>query len=72
MHSRRIRRRAAGLFMLCVLAALAFAGLAVWGRELTPIAAAVALVLAMGLWAGAIFVHDALREARWNAGHRVW
>ncbi|AMO22883.1 hypothetical protein GCM10027034_33750 [Ramlibacter solisilvae] len=71
MHSHRYYHLALALLLLCALAALVLAGITVMGMELTAGVAAGAFVVAGVLFAAMAFVHDALRTARWDAGHRL-
>ena len=71
MHPLRYRRLSLALLVLCSLAAVLMAGVVAWGMHLTLTAALSALVLSALIFAAMLFVHDALRAARWNAGHRL-
>jgi hypothetical protein len=68
MHPRHL---AIALFVLCSLAALLLAGLVAWTLKLTLGAALAALAVSALLFGGIAYLHDALRAARWDAGHRL-
>lgn len=71
MHPSRHRHLAFALLVLSTLAAMLLASVVAAGMQLTPAVAGGALALAVVLFAAMAFVHDALRAARWNAGHRL-
>jgi heme/copper-type cytochrome/quinol oxidase subunit 4 len=71
MHSHRYYHLALALLLLCTLAALVLASVTALGMHLTPVIAIGALAVAGALFAAMVFVHDALRAARWDAGHRL-
>ena len=71
MHSRRQSQLALTLFALWTLAAFVLGGVVALGMLLTPVAALAALGISALLVGGITYVHRALREARWNAGHRL-
>jgi hypothetical protein len=71
MHSHRYYHLALALLLWCVLAALVLAGVTALGMQLTPAVALGALVVAGALCVTMVFVHDVLRTARWDAGHRL-
>ena len=71
MHSHRYYHLALALLVLCAVAAAVMAGVVAWGMQLTMAAALGAVLITAALFAGMAFVHDALRAARWNAGHRL-
>jgi hypothetical protein len=71
MHSHRYYHLALTLLLLCALAALVLAGVTALGMDLTPALAIGALAVAGVLFAAMVVVHDALRAARWDAGHRL-
>ena len=62
------RHLAIALFVLCSLAATLLAGVVAWSLHLT---AAAALAGSALLFGGIAYLHDALRAARWDAGHRL-
>ena len=84
MYTRPSHRMALVLFALASLAATSFSAVLVWGPTLTPLLVAAALVAsaatlaglaslvvsALLFWAVAA-LHETVREARWNAGHRL-
>ena len=59
------------LLLLCSAAAVVLAGVAAAGMTLTPPIAVGALALSAVLVTGAVVLHRALREARWDAGYRL-
>jgi hypothetical protein len=71
MHSHRYYHLALALLVLSALTALVLAGVTALGMHLTPIVAVGALAVAGGLFAALVLVHEALRAARWDAGHRL-
>ena len=68
MHPRHI---AIALFVLCSLAAVLLAGVVAWSLHLTAATALAALAASALLLGGIAYLHDALRSARWDAGHRL-
>ena len=68
MHPRHL---AIALFVLCSLAATLLAGVVAWTLHLTVATALVALAVSALLLGGIYYLHDALRAARWDAGHRL-
>jgi hypothetical protein len=71
MYSHRSQVLAIALLVLCSIAAFVLAGVAAMGMTLTPLVAAVALALSAVLFTGVVVLHNALREARWDAGYRL-
>lgn len=71
MHSHRSQLLALALLVLCSIAAVVLAGVAAMGMTLTPPVAIGALALSVVLFAGVVVLHQALREARWDAGYRL-
>jgi len=71
MHSHRYYHLALALLLLCVLAALVLTGISAVGMHLTADIAIGALLVAGVLFAAMAFVHEKLRAARWDAGHRL-
>jgi ABC-type multidrug transport system permease subunit len=71
MHSHKFYHLALALLMLCIVAAVLLAGVAMYGMQLTATAALAALAVSAVLFGVMAFLHDALRAARWNAGHRL-
>jgi hypothetical protein len=71
MHPHRYYHLALALLALSAIAAALMAGVVICGMQLTLAAAIGALLITAALFAGMVFVHDALRAARWNAGHRL-
>jgi hypothetical protein len=71
MYSQRSQVLALALLVLCSVAAALLAGVAALGMTLTPPVAVAALVLSAILVTGAVVLHKALREARWDAGYRL-
>ena len=50
---------------------LALSGAMAWGFTLTVGLAVAALAVSAVIVGGFAYVHDMIRAARWNAGHRV-
>lgn len=71
MHSHRFYHLALALLALCALSATLLAAVVAWGMQMSPGTALGALAISVVLFAGMAFLHGALREARWNAGHRL-
>ena len=73
MYSHRYYHLALALLLLSAMAALVLAGVTALAldMQLTPAVAAGALGVAGALFAAMAYVHDALRAARWDAGHRL-
>jgi hypothetical protein len=71
MYSTRTQLLALSLLMLCTVAAAVLAGVVAMGMTLTPPVAVCALALAAVLFYGVVRLHNALREARWDAGYRL-
>jgi hypothetical protein len=59
------------LLFFAALAALTVSVVAAWGMQLTPGVGMAALGVSGLLFAGMAFIHETLRTARWNAGHRL-
>jgi hypothetical protein len=62
---------AIALLVLSTLVATLFAGVVAWGVQLTATIAIGALLVSGLLFGAMAFLHDALRAARWDAGHRL-
>ncbi|HUR87598.1 MAG TPA: hypothetical protein VMZ74_00795 [Ramlibacter sp.] len=71
MYSQRYHFVALSLLALCALAALLVAGVVSAGVNLTPWMAGTALAVCAVLLGGIVFLHNVLRVARWDAGHRL-
>jgi hypothetical protein len=71
MYNHRFYHLALAQLALCVFAAALLAGIVAWATWLTAAAALGALMAFAVLFAGMAFLHAALREARWDAGHRL-
>jgi hypothetical protein len=71
MYNHRFYHLALAQLVLYVFAAALLAGVVAWATMLTAAAALGALVAFAVLFAGMAFLHSALREARWDAGHRL-
>jgi hypothetical protein len=71
MHTNRFYHLALALLTLCTFAAALLAGVVTYGMQLTATAALAALAVSAVLFGVMAFLHDALRAARWNAGHRL-
>jgi len=65
------RHLSIALFVLCSLAATLLAGVVAWAMALTAATALAALAVSALLFGGIAYLHDALRSARWDAGHRL-
>ena len=71
MHTHQFHRLALALLMLLGLAGAAIAAAVIWVFGLMAWMACVALLISAVLVAGAVKLHDAWREARWDAGQRL-
>ena len=71
MSTHPVHRIAFSALFFAALAALVVGVVAAWGMQISPAIGLAALVVSALLFAGVAFLHEALREARWNAGHRL-
>jgi hypothetical protein len=71
MHTQHFHRLALALALFIGVAGTAVAAAVAWVFGVTAWMACGALVLSALLVAGVIRLHDAWREARWNAGQRL-
>jgi ABC-type multidrug transport system permease subunit len=71
MHTHKFYHLALALLVLCTFAAALLAGVVAYGMQLTATTALAALLVSAVLFGAMAFLHDALRAARWNAGHRL-
>jgi hypothetical protein len=71
MYNHRFYHLALAQLALCFFAATLLAGIVAWATQLTAAAALGALAAFAVLCGGMVFLHAALREARWDAGHRL-
>jgi len=65
------RQLSIALFVLCSVAATLLAGLVAWTLHLTVATALAALAVSALIFGGIVYLNDALRAARWDAGHRL-
>jgi high-affinity Fe2+/Pb2+ permease len=71
MHTHHFHRLAFALLTFLTVAGTAVAAAAAWVFGLTAWIACVALLLSAVLVAGVLKLHEAWREARWDAGQRL-
>ncbi|MES3003350.1 MAG: hypothetical protein V4787_21835 [Pseudomonadota bacterium] len=71
MSTHPVHRIAFSALFFAALAALVVGVVAAWGMQISPAIGLAALVVSALLFAGVAFLHEALREARWNAGHSL-
>lgn len=71
MHTHPLHRIAFSALFFAALAALVVGVIAAWGMQISPVIGLASLVVSALLFWGVASLHEAVREARWNAGHRL-
>ncbi|MBG9389410.1 hypothetical protein [Caenimonas aquaedulcis] len=71
MYTLSMHRIAFSALFFAALAALVTGVVAAWGMQLSPVLGLASLVVSGLLFWGVAALHNAVREARWDAGQRL-